>query len=687
MIINLFEINIEPTILKLYVSDWSSSNKIKTDEIFAKISSDSMVSLESKNQSRPIVTGFEKYILWLLKDFFFKRIEKSNQFFDVQVREGFFALIDEKIHRDEYLSILREVTVRFHLINEKFYVSVLPKTGIYNRITLSKLLALPHFNKDFFVKHPRALIYVEKDGFRGWCNGFIKSISDSIKVEIPEIFNGTISVEGNRIIPKLRKIDYSFDPAFYQRITKISKASSSNSPKELFNITSEIVSKYIEPVFKGKFGGYELTLKTQPLQLQTFLTWDLGPADSRLQYVFKRNKQVFFDTERLKGLSKFNFTQDIKEQNVVLFATKETISVLESMVDSLNNGVISGNYRFDISSKFGVKLNVVDRYITSDYKKYLNECNKFVFSTEDKHRGALVIAFLPENSDIYYEFKAKLAAFGKVSQIRSKLTMDIYTAWNIAANIYAKIGFTPWSISESKEIEHADLVLGFSYSSLNVEGKLRRNIGYINVFDRNGEWKFMRSHAGILEFDKRLKIIPELVQEAIYAYLAGGASPKIIDIHYSKKFSSSEREKVFEAIVDILPEVKRVNFISLDDSHSLRIFDSKEVNYTLNRGVIVFLQENEFILSVQGNQKDKTAFRQIKVIVHTEGEKGSYENNKAIAQRILAMTKLNWRSVVKDSSEPVTLKYSNEIAKLTNHFTLTQWNQVSSNLSNIPWFI
>jgi hypothetical protein len=56
-----------------------------------------------------------------------------------------------------------------------------------------------------------------------------------------------------------------------------------------------------------------------------------------------------------------------------------------------------------------------------------------------------------------------------VSQIRSKINFDIYTAWNIATNIYAKIGFTPWTISENNKFENADLILGFSYSSLNVE--------------------------------------------------------------------------------------------------------------------------------------------------------------------------------------------------------------------------
>ena len=288
---------------------------------------------------------------------------------------------------------------------------------------------------------------------------------------------------------------------------------------------------------------------------------------------------------------------------------------------------------------------------------------------------------------MYYEFKAKLAAHGKVSQFRSKNDFDIYTAWNIATNIYAKMGLAPWTISESTDFENADLILGFSYSSLNVQGTLKRNIGYVNVFDKKGEWQFMRSHQGILDFNNRERVIPELVQEAIHSYMAGGTTPNIIDIHYSKKFSKKEKSKVFESITRLVPELRKVNFISIDETHSFRIFDESLPHFNLKRGQLVFLKDNEFLLSVLGDDKSSDAFRQIKVIVHTEGEKPSLENNIAIGQRILAMTKLNWRSVVKDSSEPVTLKYSKEIAKLTNHFSLTEWNTISNSLSNIPWFI
>jgi hypothetical protein len=685
MLINFYEIKITSEITRLHLVD--RLPHAKGNDLFVKLTKDSYVTLTPQEFSKPISSNLSEILLWLIREYFFKGISQSSEFFDINKREGEFALINEKLYQSKYLSVLRTVLVRFYLIDNKFYLSILPKTGIYSRITLSKLLSEYGFNPDFFTKKNRALIFLEREGVRGWFNGYIKAVEPHIKVEVPSLFNGTFQVDSGRVIPKLSKYDFHFDKDFYQSFLRTNITLGRNSSKELLKITNDIVQQYIAPIFNRPFGSTQLNLNVQPLDSGIFKSFNLAKYDETTKYIFTRDGKNFIDDSRLKGLSKIDLSKSVKNQNIVLFGTKETIGIVRNLVSSLNNGISSGAFRFDIKSKFGIALNTVDEYVTNTFDQYLDECKKFIYSAEEKHKNALAIAYLPEHSPIYYEFKAKLAAAGKVSQIRSKNEFDIYTAWNISANLYAKMGLTPWTISESSDSESADLVLGFSYSALNIEGKLRRNIGYVNVFDKNGEWKFMRAHPGLLDFENRLKIIPELVQEAIYSFMAGGTVPKIIDIHYSKKFSTSERKKVFDAILKLLPQVQKVNFVSIDDSHSIRIFDNESSNYNLKRGNIVFLRDNEFVLSVLSNDKEPSSFRQCKIIVHTEAEKADQQNMLSIAQRILALTKLNWRSVVKDSSEPVTIKYSNEIAKLTNHFSLKDWTGIGNNLSNIPWFI
>jgi hypothetical protein len=685
MLINFYEITINEEVRNLYVS-----NRLKigqSDGLFVKLSQDSFVTLEPNSHTHPISSNIKQLLNWLIGEYFFKNISESKCFFDLNKRAGEFAILDEKLFRNNYLSILRTVTIRFYEIKGRFFLSILPKTGIYNRLSLSKLRSQYNFSINHFLNNNRALIYVEREGVRGWFTGIIKSIDTQVKVEIPLLFNGTILVDSNRVIPKLKQLDYNFDPSFHQSLTKLIQLHSHLSSKDILNTANLIVKKYLSPAFSLPFGKYCLSLRQMPLDTEIFKIFDLKNHDKATNYIFTRGSKIITDSARIKGLSRFDLSDSFKSQNIVLFGTKQTIGIIRSLINSLNNGIRSGNYNFDIKTRFGIELNVVDEYVTENYDEYLDEANKFIFSTEDKHKNALAIAYLPENSGLYYQFKAKLASGGKVSQIRSKTTLDIYTAWNISANIFAKLGFTPWTIFENQETENADLILGFSYSSLNRDGKLRRNIGYVNVFDKNGEWKFMRTHSGILDFDNRLKIIPELVQEAVYAYMGSGMKPHIIDIHYSKRFSQNERRKVFEAILKLIPDVIKVNFISIDDSHTVRVFDTDKVSMNLDRGKVLFIRDNEFILSVLSNEKDVKSYKQIKVIVHTEGQAYDIKNMLFVAERILTMTKLNWRSVVKDSSEPVTIKYSNEIAKLTNHFSLTEWSGVANNLSNIPWFI
>lgn len=370
-----------------------------------------------------------------------------------------------------------------------------------------------------------------------------------------------------------------------------------------------------------------------------------------------------------------------------MFGTHNTINVLERVISSLNDGVTQDNYSFSLPNKFGFKLAVADRFVVSKYEDYSEQIDRLVFSSEEKH-NALAILYLPLMSDLYYPLKAKLAHFGRVSQVVSTTSFDIYVAWNIGTNIAAKFGYIPWGISESPELPNADMVLGFAYSSLKSDGRIRRNIGHVNVFDRNGVWRFVQSSSDYLDFEKRLKVIPQMVKNAIVGFLASGGTPRMIDIHYSKRFSYQERLKTFEAIRAVAPSISEVNFVSIDKTHPLRVFDSLSSNLNLGRGSIIELGPSEFLLSVAGEDKPGApASRLLKIKVWRAPISSDRLDLKTIAYRVIAMTKLNWRSAVRETSEPVTLKYSEEIARLTNHFSITEWNTVNNQLSKIPWFI
>ncbi len=696
-ITNFFEVSITPQIDALYLTEgrFRAANEIK-DNLIVNNTKDSVISLYPLPGSSEMPARL-KHIIWLVRKLLLNALERSDSIFDID-RKGEFTILDDKLAQTNEYSILWRVIMRVFNAQDltgqtRLLLSVDPITKLYNRLSIDKLVQSHGFQRDDFLRFDDCLVFVEKRRHRKWARGRIRDYEDSgnIKVEVPYLFDGTIQVSANRVVPSLpqhilasivRDAQPNLD--LYQQKKQLSSLTA-RKKKELIQT---IFSKYINVLFPIQVRGTNIELSANPITADNFPTYQLSSQEEP-EYVIERDGfQQVRDKRRLIGLSKVSIKSNIKEQKVVLFATGSSIGSLENVISKLNDGVTSGNYTFSLQERFGIKLVETDRFIFKSCEDYLDGSDSFLLSTEEKHQDALPLIYLPLRSDIYYPFKAKLAYYGKVSQVVSQPSMDIYGLWNLSTNIYAKLGYHPWGISENPKSPNADIVLGFAYSSLKESGRLKRNIGYVNVFDRNGVWLFMQSASTYLDFQNRARIIPQMMRRAILSYSASGNQPRIIDIHYSKRFSYEERKKSLEAITAIVPEVEEVNFISIDHTHPLRVFDESSPSFNLKQGSIVQLVPGEFLLSVSQNASaNAPATRLLKVRVWRESTPAEDIDIESIAYRILAMTKLNWRSAVRETSEPVTLKYAEEIARLTNHFNLTEWAEINNQLSKVPWFI
>lgn len=675
---NLYEILIRPDVGKLFITDIPLTSLHGVTGV--RLTKESTITFEKLENSRVLSVKTQMYTSWLLRQYFYDALRNSTDtYFDLNDWEGEFTIPQETLFKSAELSLLRRVQLKFFTLNGKHYLAVAPHIGVYNRLSLDKLISKYSFERNYFLENNVALVFVEHGEKRLWKEGFIRSIDDGVKVEVPRVFNGTINVELGRVIPRLWKRDIILNGV--RGSAELNKLLVSIGRKEnegIQNTIQQLVDNYLCKTFSTTANGYKIGIDNTPVSIDVFHKVFLDNKSSP-KYIIDRNDEFISNDQKLPALSAINVKTGIKEYPIVVFATPESIKSLHRQINALNSGISSGKFIFSLPSKYGIKLKVVREFVVKNYEEYLTEADKFIYSTEDQHKDALAVAYLPENSNVYYRFKAKLAAHGKVSQIRSKDELDIYSAWNLATNIFAKFGQIPWSISDVKH-KSADLILGFSYSSLKHEGRLRRNIGYVNVFDKKGVWKFMRSHTTFLDFDKRKTLIPQLVKDAISSYSATGDAPKVIDIHYSKKFSSIERKLTYDAIKDLIPAIQEVNFISIDTHSSVMFFGEDRTILNNTYG----LNEAEYFLPVL--IKDKTA-RLIRLRIWREEQTITDDDIKSISDRVLAMTKLNWRTAVQETFEPVTLRYSHEIAKLTNKFSLTEWNTVNNQLSRIPWFI
>src|SRR5688572_3584925 len=124
MVLNLFELSLSPPINKVYATNNPSLQMLSSIQLFVKSSKDTVISLEALESSRPLVTGIETYVLWLIREHLFNEIEKSELFFDVNRKVGSFAILEERLYRDNYASILRNVTLRFYYLKNRFFVCV-----------------------------------------------------------------------------------------------------------------------------------------------------------------------------------------------------------------------------------------------------------------------------------------------------------------------------------------------------------------------------------------------------------------------------------------------------------------------------------------------------------------------------------------------------------------------------------
>lgn len=687
---NFFEITISPEVKELFLNERSNFIEERSDNIFTNFSKTKTISLYAYPNSE-MISSKPFYIEWFVKKIIFEELEKNKSVFDIDDKSGEVTLLNENLLQKTEYSLLRRLIIQVFHANGKLFVAIDSITKKYNRLSLAKLLEDYGFSSNDFIEQSRCLVFVEKNNTRRWVRGKIVGFlsDESVKVEVPSLFDGTIEAKTTRVLPAhnnkflsevLKKTNQSI-----LDVNKATKAKSTSTSRQKYNDILGYFENYIKPIFPVKISDTRISIATTPTSSEFFPRETINLQDEPKIIVSRKDLEVVEHQKVLPALSKISYPKEsVIIQKIVLFAPNSHMSSLKKIISQLNEGIKVAGGEVSMPLRFGIRFEIADEFTANSPQDLLQRTDRYLQSAEEKHLDSFPMVYLPKFSDWYYKFKAKFAYYAKSSQIISTPVFDIYSAWNLATNIYAKLGYKPWAISENSRMQNADIILGLATSSLKRQSRLSRKIAFVNVFDKNGSWLFVKSSSQDIDFDNRLKEFPKMIKDALNTYLASGNNPRVIDIHYSKKFSFSERKKIFEAIKEICPNVVEVYFISFDKTHPLRFFDQNSPSLDVPRGSVFKLNQDDFqtevLLSVSNSQR----FQRIRI---WKIPNETPIDIKAVACRILAMTKLNWRSAVKDTSEPVTLRYAHEIAKLTNQFSFTDWQTVNNQLSNKPWFI
>jgi argonaute-like protein implicated in RNA metabolism and viral defense len=258
----------------------------------------------------------------------------------------------------------------------------------------------------------------------------------------------------------------------------------------------------------------------------------------------------------------------------------------------------------------------------------------------------------------------------------------------LALNIYAKAGNVPWVLDEA--MTGVDLFIGLSSSQIRRGARTVRMMGYVNVFDSYGRWRFYQGDTVAFDFGERLRHYSELVKNSVAAYRAEShLALESVAIHLTKQFAKEEREVLAEAVRAVAPAA-RVTFIWVNPHHHLRLYDLSEgTGGRIRRSTYLRDEPGRLYLATTGEnvfgQPGMGTPVPLQLTVWTDPE--AEPPLREVGQQVLSLTRLNWGSSRSFCHEPITSKFAGEIARLMNVFMEDPGFSVNPSLRGTPWFL
>lgn len=260
-------------------------------------------------------------------------------------------------------------------------------------------------------------------------------------------------------------------------------------------------------------------------------------------------------------------------------------------------------------------------------------------------------------------------------------------AWRLATALYVKAAGTPWKLAPLKGVPDDTAYIGLAYA---LRGD-QRDAHYVTccsqVFDIDG------GGMQFVAFEARDPVIdvaearrnPFLSRDDMRAVLArslelyqgrnGGNLPKRLVIHKTTAFKQEEIEGAFDALSGV-PEIECVEVGAASCWRGVWLIQSgrstppaKPSGYPIPRGTMVVRSGTSVLVWVAGNapgvsnkgdyyQGKKSIPKPLQLIRHAG--RGSLE---LIAHEALALTKMDWNNDALYDPVPVSIRYSQRLAR------------------------
>ena len=513
-------------------------------------------------------------------------------------------------------------------------------------------------------------------------------------------------VPSDRVIPNLPRrhiqavlTKAGVDLDLAKEIKRASLALERNAARiraERVQATVDDLARYVFPL---SVGDAELELVTQPVPLSVE-----GDGTGALQVRSIPEPTVEFSSQRQssdirEGITRFGaYEHSPRDIEIVPICSPSMRERMAALIDRLR----AGKFRYRGAERtFSTRL-TYQTIVLAEPSELGAECRRLIaehpewIGNRDLDRIFLIHCpeegfDLDDETGPYYECKALLFEAGIPCQMVDTPTLlnPDFKDLNLALNIVAKTGRTPWVLPES--IPDADFFVGLSYTQSR-HAPRERLLGFANVFNSYGRWEFYSASTEAFPYEDRAVHYEELVRRTL-SRLSLPDAPSIY-FHYSAKFSREDREAILRGARSVRPSGKYV-FVWINLHHPIRLYDSRpETDGSLSRGSYVVGASNQVYLSTTGfNPYRKTLGtpQPLEINVRIEPPEGALSappDLRAIAAQILSLTKLNWASTDSLCAEPITTKYAGDVAYLTAAFLRRQPSfRVHRVLERTPWFI
>ncbi len=265
-------------------------------------------------------------------------------------------------------------------------------------------------------------------------------------------------------------------------------------------------------------------------------------------------------------------------------------------------------------------------------------------------------------------------------------------AWRLGIALYVKAGGIPWKLAPLAGIPEDTAYIGLAYALKKVSEKSHFVTCCSQVFDMDGggmQFVAFEARDPVKDIDE-MKRNPFLSRDDMRAVLArslslyqsrnGGALPKRLVIHKTTAFKTEE----IEGALDALHGVKEVECVEIGSKSAWRgvwlvksdnnknesiSSPSKPARYPVPRGTVLLRTGSSALLWVAGNapsasstgdyyQGKKSIPKPLLLTRHV-----GFGSLETMAHEVMALTKMDWNNDALYDPVPVTIRYSQRLAR------------------------